>query len=829
MRASWRRLLFFFVCIGIGVGSIVALRSMIRNVDHAVAGQARLLLTADVQIDSTRPWSAETLAALERVAQPPLVEAKAETIEAPTMMRPADASREGAMLIDLKGIEPPFPLYGDFTLVNGTPFDYSLLENNGAVVATLILERLSLKIGDEIKIGYSTFQIRGAIDHEPGGGGFRVGPRVFIARSAVEATGLTGFGSRARRKVLYKTTEAEMPRLVSELRASIRDRLIGIRSYKNAEENLNNQFERTEDYLSLTGLVILVLGGIGISNVTRVFIDQKKKTIAVLKCLGGTGRRITATYLLQIITLGLAGSVFGIALAKVALFCTGRYFADVLPEHMSYSLELGAAAQGLLLGLLVSILFSALPLLRVRHIKPNMLLRDQIATARRRFDPGWLATAVLVVLGLVLVASWQAGSLRVGLVFLAGLAVTAAALYLAASLTISLVRRARHLKSFALRQAINSLYRPGNQTRVIVMAVGLGVFLVIATRSLQTNLVREFDLSRNGGLPNMFLIDIQKDQAGGVADIVQRATGERPNLISTIRARIAAINGRTIDLEQDEMKRDRGRLGREYTVTYRSHLDTNERIVDGKFWDATPSAAAEVSLEESMRGLLGLDLGSTVTFDIAGRKLTAMAGSFRHVDWRNSRTGFMVLFRPGSLDDAPQTMIAAINAPTAASPRARFERDLLDRYPNVSVIDVMEVVQVVKRIVDNITLAVSFLGGFVILSGVLILAGAIAMTKFQRIYEAAVLKTLGAKRKVLLTIMVAEYGLLGLVAGVIGSVAAAGLSYATSRYVFKIPWSFTPSVNLAGALATVLLVTLTGALASFDVLSKKPLAILRAQ
>lgn len=829
MRSSWRRLLFFFICIGIGVGSIVALRSMIRNAGRAVAGEARLLLTADIQIDSSRPWSEETMAVVERIARSPLVLAKGETIEAPTMMLPAGSSRSGAMLIDLKGIEPLFPFYGKFTLAQGQPFDYSLLRNNGAVVASMILARTGLKIGDEIKIGYSTFQIRGAIDRDPGGGGFRAGPRVFIERASVDATGLTGFGSRSRRKILFRTTEDGMPRVMAELRAGIKDKLVGVRSYKNAEENLTGQFSRSEDYLSLTGLVILVLGGIGISNVTRVFVEQKRKTIAVLKCLGGTGRRITATYLLQIMTLGFAGSVFGIALAKIALFFTRRYFSDVLPQGMSYGIEPGAAAQGILLGLLISLLFSALPLLRVRRIKPNILLRDQSGSGSRTIDLAWVATAVLVVLGLVLVASWQAGSFRVGSVFLAGLTAASAALYAAASLTIALVRRGRHIRSFPLRQAINSLYRPGNQTRVIVMAVGLGVFLVIATRSLQAGLVREFDLSRSGALPNMFLIDIQKDQARGVEEIVTKASGENPVLIPVIRARIAAINEKTIDLEQDEMKRDRGRLGREYTVTYRPRLEGNEKLVRGTFWDGSRSDEPEVSLEESMLGLLGLDLGSTVTFDIAGRKFTTTVTSFRRVDWRNSRTGFMVLFRPGTLDDAPQTMIAAINAPLAVGPRAAFERELVGHYPNVSIIDVAEIVEVVKRITGNITLAVSFLGGFVMLSGVLILIGAIAMTKFQRIYEAAVLKTLGAKRKMLITIMVAEYGLLGLVAGTIGSVAAIGLSYAVSQYVFKIPWSFTPSINFAGVIGTVFIVVLSGVLASSGVLSKKPLAILRTQ
>jgi putative ABC transport system permease protein len=830
LRSSWRRLLFFFLCIALGVGSIVAVRSMLQNANVAIAREARAILTADVQVDSNRPWDQQALAAIDRIARPPLVEARTETIESATMLRPADEAREGAMMIELKGIEPAFPLVGDFKLVGGEPFDYSLVENNGAVVSASLLERLSLGVGDQVRIGNAAFQIRGVIEQEPGGGGgFRLGPRVFVERQAVESAGLTGFGSRARRRILFRTPEDGMEPLVKQLRAETKNYLVNVRSYKDSQENLSDQFSRAEDYSSLTGLVILVLGGIGISNVTRIFIEQKKKSIAVLKCVGATGRKITIAYLAQVLVMGLAGSLLGVAFGKTVLLLIAYYFRDRLPEYMAYGLRWGAIIQGLGAGLLISVLFSALPLLRIRHIKPNALLREDAGAERRRFDLLRWITGALVVLGLLFLVSWQAGSVRVGIFFLAGLAAAAGALYVTATILIWVVRRARSVSSFALKQAINSLHRPGNQTRVIIMVVGLGAFLVLSIQSLQTNLVREFDLTRQGNLPNMFLIDIQKDQRGGVEQMIEQATGERPTLIPTIRARIAEINGQKVDFEQDEMKRERGRLGREYVVTYRPKLESNETIIAGRLWDESPSVEPEVSIEESMRGLAGLDVGGTVTFDIAGRKLAARVTSIRHVDWRNSRTGFMVLFRPGPLDNAPQMLIAPVNGPAGEVERSRFQRMLLDQYPNISVIDVADIVRAVTRIINNITLAVSFVGGFILLSGTLILVGSLAMTKFQRIYETAVLKTLGAKRKTLLTVLLAEYGLIGLVAGVIGSLAAEGLSYATSRYVFDIPWSLAPAINLAGIAGTIILVTAVGAISTLDVLSRKPLATLRAQ
>ena len=855
IRSSWKRLLFFFLCIGIGVGAIVALRSTIQNVNTAMVSEARNILTADVQIDSTREINDATLAAIRRIAAAHGVAGQTQTIEASTMLRPADDAREGALMVELKGIDAPYPLYGEFKLANGEQFTNALLENNGVVVAASLLERLSLKVGDEVKLGNSTFQIRGVMTQEPGAtGGFRLGPRVFIARGAIAATGLTGFGSRARNKILMKVTPAELDALVADLRAGLKESLVSVRSYRDSQEGLNEQYTRSENYLSLTGLVILVLGGIGVSNVTRVFIEQKKRTIAVLKCVGASSRMIAGVYLAQVLALGLAGSLFGVALARAALLFVARRFSETLPPNMSYDLTAGAIAQGLTLGLLISLLFSALPLLRVRHIKPNMLLREDAAAsgggvgATADANVSWLrrlggalslrrirligmprALVTLgVVGGLVALASWQAGSIRVGAFFMAGLGLTAGALQLTAMLIIRVVRRARHVRSFALRHAVNSMYRPGNQTRVVVLAVGLGAFLVIATQSLQKNLVREFDPAARAQLPNMFLIDVQKDQKEGVEELITRTTGERPTLVPTVRTRIAAINGQSIDLDDKTRRAERGRLGREYVVTYRPQLEPNETIVAGKFWDAAPSSEPEVSVEEGMLGLAGLDLGGTITFDITGRRLTARVTSVRRVDWRNSRTGFLVLFRPGALENAPQMLIAPINGPTGDAERGRFQRALLDKYPNISVIDVADIMRAVTRILNNVTLAVSFIGGFVLLSGVLILVGSIAMTKWQRVYEAAVLKTLGAKRRVLLSIMLAEYGLLGLTAGLVGTLAAIALSYSLSRFVFEIPWSFTPWLYFAGLGATVLLVAAVGALSSFDALTRKPLAVLRA-
>lgn len=829
-RAAWRRLIFYFVCVAIGVASIVTLRSAIRNFNEVITGDARAILTADVQIDTFRPWNKEALSSIHRLAHPPLVQGRLETMEAPTMIRPADPKKEGAMMVDLRGVEPPYPFYGQIKLAEGKTFGHDLLRERGILAARPILDRLNLKTSDYVKIGDLTFQIRGIIESEPSTGlGFRFGPRVLIERSAIEEAGLVGFGSRARRRILLKVPESKVERLVKDLRKDLKSKFIRVRSYRDSQENLDEQFTRAENFLSLTGMIILVLGGIGISSVTRVFIEQRKKSIAVLKCVGGTARKVTAAYLMQIMILGAAGSVVGIGLAKLAMYLISQYYAESLPANMNYSLQSSAVLQGLAVGVFVTILFSALPLLRIRHIKPNVLLRDEDQLARVRFDFLRWSVALLVLIGLILLTSWQAGSLRTGFYFLGGLLVTSGILYIAAALLIRVVRKFRQVSSFPVRHAISSLHRPGNQTRVIVMGVGLGIFFIVATYSLQMNLLQEIDLEKRSNMPNMYLIDIQTDQKEGVKNLIHTLAPADANLIPTIRARIYAINGKPVDLEKPEARKDRGRLGFEYTLTYRSTLDPTESIIAGKLWDRTPSSVPEISIEESLKGMMGLDLGGTITFDILGKKIDARVSSIRRIDWRNARTAFYVLFRPGSLEKAPQTFVAALNGPTSEKERSRFQRELVDRFPNITVIDVADILRSVRRILRNITLAVSFIGGFVLFSGALILIGSIAMTKYQRIYESAVLKTLGANTKIILRILTIEYGLLGSVSGILGSLAGFGLAYIVSHFLFEIPWTYTPAVHVIAILGTGIFVTLVGAVASLDVLTRKPLGILRTQ
>ncbi len=859
MRASWHRLLFFFVIIAVGVGSIASLRSLVQNVKASVGHQARSLLTADVQASSNAAWNAEAKAALERICKSPIVQGCAGVLETTTMLRAVSGANVTPKMIELKAVESQFPFYGEMVLGYEAKYSHDLLKDRGALVKQSLLTSLGLKIGDQVKIGNLSFTIRGVIESEPGNtmNAFSIGPRVMVDHEDAVASGLAGWGSRARHRVLFKTRQGDLETLQRQLSSELRSQpQLAVRSFRYSQDRLSESLTQVEDYLSLIGLIILVLGGIGISSVTRVFIQQKMKTIAVLKCLGGKNGRVLGAYLAQVLSLGLLGSLMGLLLAKVATMLLPRLFADQLPFNVEFGLTWQASVQGLGVGLLISLLFSLVPLLEIRQIKPILVLRgNELGGAHRksnrfslaRIDWVKLAAGLFVLAGLIAVASWQAGSIKIGGIFLGGLTAVTFVLNLAATALMRFLRGFRRVPSFTLRQGINSLYRPGNQTRIILLAVGLGVFFVVAVRSLQLNLRHEFAIDLNALRADMYLVDIQRDQRSGVEEIITRHTGSKPEIIPTVRARIARINyaGESSDRPQANQSpksqatrsangnrgrvENRGMMGREYVLSYRDYAEDFEKIIAGKFWDSTPSSEPEVSIEELMHNELGLNVGDTIVFDLQGRKIAARVSNIRRVDWRNARTGFLVVFRPGALEQAPTMYISALRGPTDSLARAQMQRDLVDKFPNLSVVDVRDIIEIARGIVQNISLAVSFVGGFVFLSGLLILIGSIAMTKYHRLYESAILKTLGAKKKLIVYTLVVEYGVLGLLAGLIGSSAAIALTWAISEHALKINWRFIPSVNFTGVAVTLVVVMLVGVLSSLDVMIKKPLGILRAE
>jgi putative ABC transport system permease protein len=834
MRAAWQRLLFFFICIAVGVAAIVALRSVIRSVRDVLGGEARSLIAADVLIATNRDWTPEALATIDKRLEEAGSTARTETIETPTMVRPTDTSRVAARMVELKAIQTPFPLYGTMTLEGGQSYSHALLEGHGALVRPELLTALGVSVGESITIGEATFAIRGVVASEPGRniGAFSLGPRVFIDFADAPSTGLMAFGSRVRHVLAARVPDERIPTLVKALNDEFSNNFINTRSYLATDDAIGRDFDRAENYLSLVGLVIVILGGIAVSSVTRVFVLQKIRGIAVLKCLGATSAQIIAVYLLQVMSLGLAGSLLGIAIAQGAVssipLALGSSSSSLL-AGAHYGVTWGVALQGATIGVLVSLLFAIVPLLEVRLVRPSLLLRDEARPPRR--DVVRLVATVFVSGALVAVAAWQAASLRVGISVCLGFAVLAVVLILAGRLLVALLAPLANAPSFPLRHAVLHLSRPGNQTRVILLAVGLGAFFIVGVRSLQASLLAEFSIQVNADAADLFLLDVQPRQLDGMrAFLSDPANGAGPwKLLPVLRARVTGVSGRTTNLESFEEVRARGSLGREYTITYRDNLEANEHIVDGAFWHGS-SPEPEVSIERGLHERFAINVGDVVRFDILGRVVNARVSSIRDVDFKDSRAGgFMFVFRPGTLEQAPQTYIAPVKGPVGPAARARFQHDLVSRFPNVSVIDFHEILETIRDVMSKVTLAITVVGMLVLFSGGLILVGAVAMTKFQRVYEAAVFKTLGASTRKIATMLLVEYGVLGSLAGLVGSAGAVALTWGVSRYALDIPWRVFPAEHAGGVALTAALVAAIGVLSSLDVLRNKPLATLRSE
>jgi putative ABC transport system permease protein len=837
-RASWSRLLFFFVCVALGVAAIVVLRSVVQTVRTTLTREARELIGADVVVQSPQAWPDDLRQRIEAILADPGVRARTDLVETQTMASPPRGMGTGRVrLVEIRAVEAAFPFYGAPELDGGRPYAHALVAGHGALVQPALLTELGVAVGGQMVLAGQPFTIRGVVirDRVQRGSGIAFGPRVYVDLADLRSLPLLGFGSRATRELLVRVDAEAVTRVTEALRLTIRRETATVRSWRTVEDRLGRNLTMAENYLSLVGFAMVVLGGIGVWSVTRVVVQQKIRSVAILKCLGATSGRVLAAYVLQVVWLAAGGSLIGVAGGAAALACIPRSLIEPLGLQQA-RITASAAFQGLAVGLLVSLLFALVPLLDVRRVKPLLLLRaDAVTTARRRDWRRWLVGAAIVA-ALALVAIWQADSVRAGLYVTGGLAAVGLALAGAGRLLVRAVAPLARSSRFALRHAVISLGRPGNQTRVILLAVGLGAFFSLAVRAVQANLLDEFTLQIGAHSPDLVLIDIQPDQAGGVRALTGPYLREPARLMPFLRARVVGVEGRRVRLPTAADVRRQGELTRDYGLTYRDALQENETIVAGAFWsgplaaERTPDGLdTEVSIEQSVHERADVGVGDLMRFDLGGRVLTARVTSIRRVTWDEAQNGgFVFVFRPGpALEKAPHTYVGFLELRADAAAGGALQRDLVLAYPNVSAIDVHDVLASLKEVIDKATLGVTIVGTVTLIGGVLILIGAVAMTKFQRLYEAAIYRTLGAGTRLLASMVAIEYGLLGLLAGVLGAAGALGMSWALARGLFDIRWRPAPGLLAAGIVITAVAVSVVGLSASAEILLRKPLGTLR--
>ncbi len=841
MRTSWGRLGFFFVCVGLGVASIIVLRSVVEHVRTTLTREARSLIAADVVVQAQRPIDDDVRTAVEALAaERGGIEARAEMVDTQTMAAAGGAGQTSGdvKLVELRGVEDGFPFYGAIALQDGRTFTHALVANHGAVVQPELLVALGLRVGDELRLAGEDFTIRGAIarDRVQGSGGIPFGPRVYVDLADLRQTTLLGFGSRATYRTLLKLRDAAVAESVAEtLREQFRDRFVSARSWQSLEDRIGRNLTTAENYLSLVGFAIVVLGGLGVWSVTRVIVGQKVRSVAILKCLGAPGRSVLAIYLLQVLGLAAGGCLLGVIIAAAVLASIPASLLEPLGVT-SVPVTVSGAVQGVAVGLLVSLFFSLVPLLEIRAVKPLLLLRAPTSPSSRRPDWQSRASAVAVGLGLVLIAVWQANSVRAGLYVSLGLAVVTGVLYLASLVLVRATRPLVASSRFAMRHAALGLSRPGNQTRVILMAVGLGCFFIVGVRAIQGSLLGELSTQVGEASPDLVLIDVQEDQVDTIRTVVQPFLRGTARVVPLMRARIAAVHGRHLDLSDVDAVREHRGLSREFGLTFRIGLEANEELIEGSTWTASGSdvgsdADTEVTVESRLFDETDMAIGDVIQFDVAGVPLRARVTGVRRVDWEDSQNGgFVFVLRPNAaVLAAPHNYVGFLQVVDDPVRRGELQRAIVAATPNVSVIDVRDVIASIREVVDNVTLGITIVGAVTLAGGILILVGAVAMTRFQRLYEAAIYRTLGAGTRLIALMMAAEYALLGTLAGTLGTAGGAALSWLLARYLFEIDWAPSLPLFALGVLGTGVVAAVVGVLASTDVLLRKPLAILRGE
>ncbi len=824
-RAAWRHFTYFFVCIALGVAALVGVGLFAANMGRAIQREARSLLAADVELRTTRLLAPEGEAIL-RVFDARGI-ARMHVSELVAMA----AAPAGTQLIELKAVEPGYPFYGKLRAEPGDA-PAALFDGNQVLAEETLLIRLDLKVGDRLKIGHAEFRIAGVLKKEPdrAAGAFSFGPRVLMSRKSLDATQLVQPGSRVMHRHLLKLPEALSPRAVQgELAATFPDKTVRVSTYQESQPMLRRFLRQLTMYLGLVGLIALMVGGIGVASSVRAFLKEKLETIAVLKAIGAESRTILSIYFTQTLLLGLVGSLAGAALGAALQIALPPMMKTWLTIELEFRFALLPFVRGVAMGLLTTALFALWPLLEVRHVRPNLIFRREVSEEPAG-SPGrtaWVA-GVLLVLALAGLALWQAGSWRAAGLFIGALAAALTLLQGTAWLVVRLAKRLPRWKPLAWRQGLANLHRPGSQAKTILVSVGVGVMVILAIHLVERNILWEIGENVPADAPSFFFIDIQPDQRDAFARLMAERGRADTRLTPLVRSRLWALNGQPVRRENYEEREHGWYFIREYVLTFQKELPKENVVTKGRWWDgAGSSGQVRVSVEEEAAHRLGLDLGSTVEFDIQGAKVSGTVASLRKVEWGNMSTNFYFIFEPGALDGAPMTYVATARVdPTEEVP---LQLAVVAAFPNVSAINIRAVLDSVARVVDRISLVIRFMAGLSILTGSVVLAGALAATRFRRIYEAMILKAVGATRGTVARTFAVEYALLGAAAGVIGTGLAAALAWGVGHWILDVKWLFQPAALAWGIAATMAGTILVGFLSTYRILGQKPLPVLRRE
>jgi putative ABC transport system permease protein len=834
LRRSGRHLALYGACMALGIAALVALSGLRAAITEAVSERARTLMGADLRLRARTPFSEPIVAEIERLTSGD-ASARATVTSFGSM---ALAERSGrSRLVHVQAVEPGFPFYGEIVTDPASRWD-ALGEGANAIVDPAVLIQLDIEVGEVLRVGQQAFTIQAAATKAPGSFGLRasVAPRVFIPAAFLDATGLVQQGSMVEYLAYLKATgdldawaEAKRPLLETERTTA--------RTVSGYQEDLSESFATLTRYLGLVGLTALLLGGVGVAAGIRVFVQEKLDTAAVLRALGATSQQVTAVYLVQAGLLGMGGATLGVAMGWGVQAVLPDLLAGFLPVQLSFRPDPAVAVVGFVLGVGVSVLFAAWPLLELRRVTPLRALRRDVEPAAPHAPPA-IVTAGLVA-ALLGAALWQAPDLTVGLFFAAGLA---AALGILAGTALGLTSFLRHhvprSAPYWLRQGVANLFRPRNQTLPATLTVGFGLFLVASVQLLQSNVLGELGADTREDRPNLVVFDVQADQQDGVLEMMEGRGTRIDDRAPMVPARITGVRGESAEQVRaesgeteavTEQERDaRWALRREYRLTYRDALRDTEEVVAGSWWTGPHSGdgPVPVSLDRELSERLGLALGDAVTWNIQGVPVESVVTNLRHIDWGRFSTNFFVVFPSGVLEDAPQSVVLLGHLADERE-RAELQRDLVGAFPNVSVLDASFLLRAVDAIVRQVSLAVRFMAALTLATGLVVLIAAASTSRFQRVREALLLRTLGARARTVRRILTTESFVLGALAASVGLGLATLAVWALVTFLFEHPFHVPAADLVALWVVTVGLSTALGFGHAGPALRRPPLVGLR--
>lgn len=836
-RAAPAKFIFVILAVAVGVGALTGVRSFSRAFHNLLLSQARTLMAGDVSVRVFATATAQQTATLEGLGK----RGVRQTAITETLTMANTPATPEPVLISVKAVDPAvYPFYGKVKLDPPAALG-AVLDSRSAAVSGDLLIRLKARVGDELRLGGQEFRIAAVLVSEPDRltGSLNVGPRVMISSAGLDRTGLISVGSRAAERFVFLLPPGgpNVEQVRNTLKQAFPEGLIA--DYRETHPIITRGLDRSTTFLSLISLIGLIVGALGVATAMQAQLQQKMDTIAILKCLGARPGQVLRIYLAQTLALGLAGGVLGVAFGTVVQRVFPVLISRFFPVQPRMGLDLVPAAQGLAIGTLTTLLFTLPPLLALREIRPAVIFWREMAEARGDWLKRWsrsrqaVATAVAILVGIGLMAAWLAGTtprdaLRIGAYFAGGLAasllvIAGVAWFLLRGLRL-LVRGPGRVLPSMVRQGVANLYRPGNHAQTVLVTLGTGVMFTLTVYLVQHSMISEMMQNAPPGMPNVFLLDIPGAQRQALAELLQRQQGieSAPEILSSVAMRLTKVNG--VPVEKLGLQEWGRRFLRTRSVTTAPARPRETQIVSGAWWEAHPAMPQVCASEESAR-ILHLKAGMALEWSAWGRTLESNLACIERTDSVRMFARFEFIFSPGSLDGFPAIYYGSIRV--KPHDVAAVERAVYEKMPTVTVINMAEVLEIVQQVVDQISLVVRFVSAFTIVAGAIILASSVAGTRFGRIREVVILKTLGATRRRVAGTFSVEFVVLGAAAGLLGSGLATGFAALVVKRLMKAEFHFNPAADALAIALTAVVAVGTGWLASYRILGQKPLEVLR--